>query len=121
MTEPLSITQAAARLGVNADTLRYYERHGVVPPPGRDSAGRSRYGPGEMHLLEVLMHLKGTGMPLAQIAEFTGWVTRDPHGVPERLALLRQHRERLVAQLAAWEASLDVIDGKIRDYSERCE
>lgn len=120
VAESLTITQVAAHLGLDADTLRYYERKGVVPPPGRDTSGRRRYDSGDVHLLEVLMHLKSTGMPLAQIAEFTGWVARDPAGVPERLELLQHHRERVLAQITTWQASLAVIDSKIRDYGQRC-
>lgn len=116
---PLTITQAAAHLGLDPDTLRYYERRGIVPPPARDAAGRRSYRPGDIHLLEVLMHLKSTGMPLAQIAEFTRRVSTDPDGVPERLDLLRTHRAHVRAQLEAWSRSLAVIEGKIYDYTRR--
>lgn len=119
MADHLTITQVAERLGIDADTLRYYERKRVVPAPARDPAGRRRYGEGDVHLLEVLMHLRGTGMPLARIAEFTRLVARDPDGVPERLALLRAHRLHVQAQLDAWTRSLQVIDGKIGDYAGR--
>jgi DNA-binding transcriptional MerR regulator len=72
-----------------------------------------------VHLLEVLLHLRDTGMPLAEIATFTGLVRQDPAGVPERLALLRAHREVLTARIAALTRSLGVIDGKIADYDAR--
>lgn len=119
MGEHWGIAQVARRLGVGADTLRYYERRGVVPAPPRDGAGHRCYGNDDVHLLEVLMHLKGTGMPLAKIAEFTRLVAADPAGVPQRLALLQEHREHVRAQLAAWATSMDVIDGKIADYRRR--
>lgn len=117
--ETLTITQVAAHLGVDADTLRYYERKGVAPRADRDAAGRRRYTAMDVHLLEVLMHLKTTGMPLAQIAEFTRLVATDPAGVPERLALLRDHEKHVRGQLAAWQHSLDVINDKITDYTGR--
>lgn len=113
------IGAVAARFGVAPDTIRYYERSGVLPSPTRDSAGRRRYSNDAIHLIEVLMHLRGTGMPLATIAEFTALVARDPEGVPERLALLRAHREKVVESIATWTASLAVIDQKIDDYRAR--
>lgn len=119
MTELHTITEVAARLGLDPDTLRYYEREGVVPAPPRDAAGRRVYDTDHLHLLEVLLHLKGTGMPLRQIAEFTRLVAADPDGVPERLTLLRVHRDRAQAQVDAWTQSLAVIDGKIADYTAR--
>lgn len=115
------IAEVARRLGVDADTLRYYERRGVVPGPRRDSRGRRVYTDDDVHLLEVLMHLRATGMPLAEIAEFTRHVADDPRGVPERLELLRAHRLRVQAQVRSWEASLVVVERKIADYERRLD
>lgn len=121
MTDELlwSIGDVAARVGLDVDTLRYYERRGVLPRPRRDSGGRRSYDDAGVHLIEVLLHLRGTGMPLAQIAEFTRLVAADPDGVPERRALLRRHRHAVQQQIASWTTSLGVIDGKIDDYAGR--
>jgi len=119
LTGTLSIGAVAERLGISADTLRYYERTGVVPPADRDARGRRRYAEGHLHLLEVLLHLRNTGMPLTRIAEFTRQVLRDPEGVPERLKLLRDHRAVLAAEIGRLNASLAVVDGKIADYRAR--
>lgn len=116
---PWSIGMVAEQLGLDADTLRYYERRGVLPEPRRDPAGRRWYGSADVHLIEVLMHLKNTGMPLAQIADFTRLVARDPEGVPERLALLERHRRHIEQQLDAWRSSLMAIEAKIEDYTRR--
>lgn len=115
----LSISAVAAQFGVHADTLRYYERTGVLPQPPRDSAGRRAYDAHAVHLIGILLHLKRTGMPLAQIAQFTHLVAQDPDGVPERLALLRAHRTRVSEQIDAWAQSMAVIEKKIRDYERR--
>lgn len=119
MAEGWPIGEVAAKLRIDADTLRYYERREVVPRPDRDAAGHRAYTENDVHLLEVLLHLRATGMPLARIAEFTRLVASDPDGVPERLALLQQHREHVISQIEAWNDSLTVIDGKVRDYSQR--
>ncbi|WGW10537.1 MerR family transcriptional regulator [Saxibacter everestensis] len=113
------VGQVAAELGISAETLRYYERHRVLPAPSRDAAGRRVYRDSDVHLIEVLLHLRDTGMPLATIAEFTRHVARDPDGVPERLALLRQHRAHVLKQLEQLSQSLAVIDQKITDYGRR--
>lgn len=115
----LSIGEVARRLGLDPDTLRYYERREVIPAPCRNSAGRRIYHEADVHLLEVLLHLKETGMPLASIAEFTRLVATDPDGVPERLALLVDHRDAVHAHIVAWQRSLAVIEKKIDDYRQR--
>lgn len=96
-----SISHVAARVGLDVDTVRYYERRGVLPRPQRDSGGRRRYDDAGVHLIEVLLHLRGIGMPLDQIAEFTRLVATDPDGVSERLALLRRHRDAVQRQIAS--------------------
>jgi DNA-binding transcriptional MerR regulator len=116
-----SIGEVAAELGLDPDTIRYYERVGVLPPAPRDPAGRRQYPDDHVHLLEVLLRLKETGMPLADVATFTRLVQQDPHGVPERLQLLRAHRERVLANRAALDAALALIDRKIGDYAARAQ
>lgn len=121
MSRGHSIGEVAEHLGVSVDALRYYERTGVVPRAQRDAGGRRRYGADDLHLLEVLLHLRDTGMPLRDIAEFTRLVRQDPAGVPERLALLRGHRSAITDHIARLTRSLSVIDGKIADYGVRLE
>ncbi len=116
---PLPVGRVAELLGISADTLRYYERRGILPPPAHTSSGRRVYGEADLHLIEVLLHLRRTGMPLARIAEFTEHVAQDPHGVPERLAMLQDHRALVAQRIAQLENSLAVIDQKIADYTRR--
>ncbi|MGN8025859.1 MerR family transcriptional regulator [Microbacterium sp. 22242] len=116
-----SIAEAAAMLELEADTLRYFERRGVIPRPHRDAGGRRVYADQDIHLLEVLQHLRKTGMPLADIAAFTRLVGADPQGVPERLALLEAHRAAVIRQQEQLRRSLRVIDQKIRDYRSRMD
>ncbi|MET3804909.1 DNA-binding transcriptional MerR regulator [Nakamurella sp. UYEF19] len=115
------ISEVAERVGLNPDTIRYYERHGVLPPPHRDAGGRRSYDSGAVHLIEVLLHLRDTGMPLARITEFTHLVARDPAGVDERLALLKDHRAEVAKRIRTWTKSLHVIDQKITDYQARAD
>jgi len=116
-----SIGEAAGHLGLDADTLRYFERRRIVPAPIRDHAGRRVYDERSIHLLEVLLHLRRTGMPLAEIAEFTRLVGCDPHGVSERLQLLITHQQRVAEQQDQLARSMAVVQQKIRDYQQRLD
>lgn len=119
MSRSVGIGAVAERVGLSVDTLRYYERAGVIPPPARDESGVRRYTDADIHLLEVLLHLRDTGMPLTGISRFTALVLQDPDGVPERLDILRAHKAELLATLERLTGSLAVIDGKIADYEAR--
>lgn len=118
-SEPFGIAEVAARTGLAPDTLRYFERQGVVPTPRRDGAGRRRYMPADVELIRMLVHLRETGMPLADIAQFTGAddTTVDPARL--RLELLTAHRHRVQDRREALDRALDVITRKIADYTDR--
>lgn len=113
------IAEVSALIGLAPDTLRYFERHGVVPAPGRDAAGRRRYTAGHVELIRMLVHLRETGMPLADIAQFTGADDKaaDPAGL--RLELLTAHRRRVRERREELDRALDVIGRKIADYGDR--
>lgn len=102
----------ADRFDLDPDTLRYYEREGVLPAPARDGGGRRVYTAGDIELIEMLVHLKATGMPLAQIAEFTG-LAASRAGGSEQVALLQRHQRAVLEQRDRLDASLDVITRKI--------
>lgn len=112
---PWGISWVADRFGLDPDTLRYYEREGILPAPARDAGGRRVYTAGDVELIEMLMHLRTTGMPLAQIAEFTA-LAAGGSGRVEQLALLQRHRRSVLEQQQRLDASLDVITRKIAGY-----
>ena len=63
--DDLTIGPLAARFGLNASAIRYYERVGVLPEPARER-GRRRYGPDAVRRLEILAAAKRAGLSLAE-------------------------------------------------------
>ncbi|MFI6985224.1 alpha/beta fold hydrolase [Embleya sp. NPDC050154] len=117
--EVFGIAEVSALIGLAPDTLRYFERQGVVPSPGRDNAGRRRYTTADVELIRMLVHLRETGMPLADIAQFTGAddTATDPAGL--RVGLLKAHRRRVYDRREELDRALDVITRKIADFDDR--
>jgi DNA-binding transcriptional MerR regulator len=113
----LLIGDVAARTGLSIDALRYYEREGLLGPVARDTGGRRRYDPDSLHLLDVLLCLRRTGMPVRQSREFADLVRTGPGTVPDRVEILRAHREAVVERMRQLEADLAVIDGKLTTYT----
>lgn len=111
-----SIGEVAARTGLDPDTLRYFERQGVLPPPERDGAGHRAYDDADVDLIEMLIHLREAGMPLAEIARFTGASPDDAAEV--RIELLRAHRRRIQERRDALDRALEVVGRKIADHSD---
>ena len=109
---------AADRTGLSLDTLRYYEREGLIGPVRRDTGGRRRYSDGDLAWLDVVTCLRRSGMGITDLRRFVG-VLRD--GAPtstEPVEMLRLHRKRLVEDIEQVRAAVAVIDGKIAHYEE---
>src|SRR5215831_15832077 len=63
----LTIGRVSALTGVNIETIRYYERTGVLPAPPRTASGRRTYGSGEVRLLAFLRRARELGFSLDDI------------------------------------------------------
>jgi redox-sensitive transcriptional activator SoxR len=93
------VGEVAARAGVNVETLRYYERRGLLPTPDRTPAGHRRYDEDAVRFLRAIKEAQGVGFTLAEIAEYLGASRRS--GSPTETLRVR----------AA--AKIDQIDGRI--------
>ncbi|EPH03420.1 hypothetical protein HMPREF1531_01481 [Propionibacterium sp. oral taxon 192 str. F0372] len=114
----LTISEVADLLGIPADTLRFFERRGVLPAMKRDPAGQRRYSSADIELLKILVHLRDAGMPLAEIAAFTGASEPEPDVPTSRIKLLEAHRLRLEARRQEVDHALETIQRKIGDYMD---
>jgi DNA-binding transcriptional MerR regulator len=112
----LTIGQVSESVGLTPDTLRWYERIGLVEPIPRDTAGQRRYRPLDVERVELLVKMRSTGMPLAQMHQYVELIHGGPATRGERIALLREHRERTLARIEALRRDLVVIDRKISRY-----
>ena len=115
----LGIGQAAQRTGLSVHALRFYEREGLLASPvQRGPDGRRAYGDDDLEWLELCVKLRSSGMPLAAIRRYAELVRQGAGNEPERLVLMRQHMERVTAQIAALDACLEVIACKVKLYEE---
>jgi DNA-binding transcriptional MerR regulator len=114
--EGLTIGAAAERLGLSVQTLRYYEREGLLLDPApRRSNGHRRFHRDDLDWLAGLIMLRETGMPIAGIREIAA-ISRTPGTERQRLDALRAHRDAVVAQLEQTRRHLAALDTKIAAY-----
>jgi DNA-binding transcriptional MerR regulator len=114
----LTIGDVAARTGLSIDTLRFYEREGLMISPVPRRGGRRAYGDADVAWLEICRRLRESEMPLAEIRRFAALVRQGPGNEAERLELLRRHQERVRARMAALADALHVISGKVETYAD---
>ena len=115
ITEP-GIREASEQTGLSIDTLRWYEREGLIPLVRRGSDGRRRYPQAAVRFIGLVQALRRTGMPVADVLEFVqlGGGTLDVH--PVRLRLLEQQTAAIEAQLAQLHEDLAVVQAKTAEY-----
>src|SRR5215212_2947975 len=66
----MRVGEVAARAGVNVETLRYYERRGLLPEPRRDPSGHRRYDEETVRFLRAIKDAQAVGFTLAEIGEY---------------------------------------------------
>ena len=114
--EGLSIGDAARATATSVDTLRYYEREGLLLDPApRNGAGRRRYGARDLAWIAGLVMLRDTGMSIADIRTLAE-LSRREGTEAERLRFLRTHRQKVVDQMAQTRRHLAAIEKKITAY-----
>ncbi|MGH3313539.1 MAG: MerR family transcriptional regulator [Streptomyces sp.] len=114
----VSIGEAARQSGLTVDTLRYYDREGLLGELPRDTGGRRRFDADALGLLHVLVALRRTGMPIEAVREFSRHARSGNDATrAARLALLRSHGERVRADLRQLQADLELIEWKVGAYT----
>jgi len=112
--------QTAALSGFSIDTLRYYEREGILPTVPRTAGGHRAYSDAELGLLEFLKCLRETGMPVERLRRY-GQLCRSDDTIPERIALLEEHAETVERQLAEVLAQQRRLAEKLTWYREQLD
>jgi DNA-binding transcriptional MerR regulator len=112
----LLIGDVARLSGLSIDTLRYYDRAGLLGTVHRDGGGRRVFDRDALGLLDVVLRLRRTGMPVEDVRHFVDLVRSGDTERAGRLELLRAHRRRVLAQLDQLQDDLAVIDWKIAVY-----
>ena len=121
MTGTLSPGQTAERSGFSLDTLRYYERIGLLDHVERTPSGHRRFGEDDLGWLEVLRCLRDTGMPIAQMCRYAELARGGEATFAERLGLLTEHDALVQERIAVLEVQRKHLHGKIDWYRSQLE
>lgn len=119
VAEDLPIAEVSALTGVTPDTLRYYERIGLVEV-ARDRGGRRSYSREALARVVFISRLRMSDMPIRDIARYVALVDQGGATVGARLDLLMAHRAAIQARMADLQWALAVIDYKITTYGGEC-
>ncbi|RKN34734.1 MerR family transcriptional regulator [Micromonospora musae] len=109
-------SEAARRSGFSLDTLRYYEKIGLLSDVSRTSGGRRVFTDDDLGWLVLFRCLRDTGMPIAQMCRYADLAREGEHTAGERKALLEEHATRVEEQMRLLQHQYDHLREKIRFY-----
>ena len=112
----MTIAQVSQKYGVSADTLRYYERIGLLPPVGRTKSGIRDYTEEDCNWVNFIKCMRSAGLPVETLIEYAGLFGQGDETIPARKELLMEQRRQLAARIGEMQAVLDRLDKKIEGY-----
>ncbi len=119
MDEGLTIQEAAERVGLSIDTLRYYERAGLLSHVVRTMGGQRRYDADNLNGIHFITKMRATGMPIRRIREYMETPIGPDGSSPHRRTILVEHRESMISKLQEINDALALIERKIELYDTR--
>ncbi|MEO0636453.1 MAG: MerR family transcriptional regulator [Pseudomonadota bacterium] len=117
----MRIAEASAQSGLSIDTIRYYEKIGMLQPIGRGADGQRRFTAEDIQWMTQLNWLRQTGMPQADMRAFAVSVHSGTTDTSERYAILLRHRTVLAQRRRELEACERYLDHKLSVYAPQQE
>ncbi len=112
----MKIAEVRERYGLSADTLRYYERVGLIPRVTRNDGGIRDYNELDLRRVEFIKCMRSAGLPAEVLIEYVGLVQRGDKTIEARKEILKEQRELLLARMQEMQKTLDILDHKIEVY-----
>ncbi|WP_373844812.1 MerR family transcriptional regulator [Clostridium sp.] len=111
------IGEFSEKIGLSIDTLRYYEKIGLIYP-NRDNINRRVYCEKDIEWLNFIFRLKETNMPIKEIQYYSKLRYEGDSTLSERLKLLEKQMDRLYTQKSNIENNIVHLEKKINTYKK---
>ncbi len=112
----MKIAEVSERFGLSSDTLRYYERVGLLPPVNRSESGIRDYSEVDIRRVDFVKCMRSAGLPIEVLIEYVGLVQQGDRTIEARKDILKEQRELLAARMKEMQKTLDILDHKIEVY-----
>ena len=117
----MTIKEVAEKYDISADTLRYYERVGMIPKVTRRPNGIRDYQESDLGWVELAICMRSAGLPIEVMIEYVKLYKEGDNTIPARLELLPEQMNALKEQKAQIESTVERLAYKISKYEEAME
>ncbi len=114
----MKIAEVSEQYGLSSDTLRYYERVGLIPPVNRNESGIRDYNELDLRRVDFIKCMRSAGLPIEVLIEYVALVQRGDRTIEARKQILKEQRELLAARMKEMQKTLDILDHKIEVYEK---
>ncbi len=114
----MTITEVSKKYDLSQDTLRYYERIGLIPGVNRNKSGIRDYTNEDCKWVEFAKCMRSAGLAIEVLIEYLALFEQGDETIAARKELLIEQRNRLAARIEEMQSTLKRLDGKIQTYDQ---
>ena len=114
----MNIKSASDLLGISADTIRYYERVGLVPPITRTATGIRDFQDQDIEVLEFIKCFRSAGVSVDSLVDYMSLYQKGDETREERLDILEDEKKKLEERFSQLQTALNRLNLKIKLYKE---
>jgi DNA-binding transcriptional MerR regulator len=112
----MKIAEVSEQYSISADTLRYYERVGLIPPVNRNGSGIRDYNELDLRRVEFIKCMRSAGLPVEVLIDYVALVQEGDKTIEARKEILIEQRKLLVGRMNEMQKTLDILNHKIEVY-----
>ena len=114
----MTIAEVSKKLDISTDTLRYYERIGLIPSVPRNKSGIRDYDENSIGWINFIKCMRKAGLPIEVLIEYVALYQMGDSTNETRKNLLIEQREELLNKIVELKETLEYLNKKIERYDE---
>ncbi len=115
----MKIQEVSEKFSLSTDTLRYYERVGLIPHVTRTLSGIRDYSELDVRRVDFVKCMRSAGLPIEVLIEYVALVQQGDSTIEARKDILLEQREQLNARIAEMKKTLEILNYKIQVYESK--
>ena len=114
----MKIAEVSEKYGLSVDTLRYYERVGLIPTVNRNDSGIRDYNELDLRRVDFIKCMRSAGLPVEVLIEYVALVQQGDKTIEARREILIEQQKLLVNRMNEMQKTLDILEHKIEVYEK---
>lgn len=114
----MTIAEVSEKYQISADTLRYYERIGLIPKVKRTAGGIRDYDEASCSWVELIKCMRSAGVPIESLIEYCALTEQGDSTITARRVLLEEEQRKLREKMSEMQETLARLDYKVNRYKE---